>query len=339
MPISLHYIIKRSFSALAILIGVLIVTYILIYIAPGNPAYVWAGRPRGPKAIEAIENAVKELGLNKPIHEQIAIHVIKFFSGDWGTSIRFKQLVKDLVLRNLASTIELLIFSFLIAIPIGIFMGMYAALYRGSKIDTLIQLTSSILANSPRFWIAIAFILALQNIGLSTFGRISPEYRIEIHEITGFYIIDSILQNRFDILLDVVLRLIPPALAVATYPIGLLSRMTRMLLSESLQEEYVREAISLGLPRKVVVFRYALRGVIPALTQISGLVFAYSIVDAMAVEYVFGREGLGYIIIKAIPANDYPLIISSLSIIAMIYIIVNTIVDIVQASINPRVRV
>ncbi len=338
MLISLNYILKRSFLSLSIIVGILIITYILIYIAPGNPAYVWAGRPRGLRAEEAIKNAVRELGLDKPLWMQISIHIMRFFAGDWGISIRFKQPVIAVIARNLVATLELLFFGFLFAIPLSLILGIYSALYRYSHIGESLYTFMSIALSIPRFWIAIIFCLLLQNININVFGRISPNYSIEINITTGFYTIDSLLMGRLDIFIDVLRRLIPPALIIALYPASLIGRIARYNLSEKLNDEYVKQAISFGIPRRVILFKYALRGVLPSITQMAGMIFAYTIIDVATVENIFGREGIGSAIVKAIPYNDYPLIIGMMSIVAIVFIAVNTIADVIQAIIDPRVR-
>ncbi|ADM28566.1 binding-protein-dependent transport systems inner membrane component [Ignisphaera aggregans DSM 17230] len=338
MLISLNYILKRLALSLSIIIGILVVTYILIYIAPGNPAYVWAGRPRGLKAEEAIENAVKELGLDKPLWMQIAIHITRFFAGDWGVSIRFKQPVVIVIARNLMATLELLFFGFLFAIPLSLILGIYSALYRDSYVGESLYTFMCITLSIPRFWIAIIFFLILQNFNINVFGRISPSYSIEINTITSFYTIDSLLAGRLDIFLDVLRRLIPPAIVIALYPASLIGRIIRYNLSERLNDEYVKQAISYGISRRIILFKYALRGVLPSIIQMTGMIFAYTIIDAATVESIFGREGIGSAIVKAIPYNDYPLIIGMMSVVTIVFIVVNTISDIVQAIIDPRVR-
>lgn len=337
MGITLNYVVKRIVFSIAIVLGISIITYIFIYLAPGDPAYVWAGRPRGPLASEAIAKARVELGLDQPIYVQFSLHVFRFFSGNWGLSIRFRQSVFSLVMRNFASTLELLLVSFTISIPIGLFLGIYSSLYRGSRIDAAINSISIVLSNTPRFWIGLAMLLAFTSLNIPTYGRISDNFRGELVERVGLYLVDSLLQGRLDIFLDVFIRIIPPALALSLYPIGAIARVTRISLSEALQEEFVREAVSLGLPRNTVVYGYALRGLIPSLVQAIGLFFSYSLIEAMAVEYVFGREGLGNLLVKAIPASDFPLVTAALVIVALVYVITNTMADIVQASINPRV--
>lgn len=336
---SLNYIVKRTASAFIVVLGILVLTYILIYFSPGNPAYTWAGRPRGPRAEEAIKAAESELGLDKPLYLQICIHINRFFKGDWGVSLRFKQPVISVIIRNLIASLELLITAFSIAIPLGIFLGVVSALYRGYLVDKVLYIISALFISFPRFWIAIIFSVFLQMLGVNLFGRIAPNYMLVLESVTGSYIIDSIISGRVEIFIDVLIRILPPAIIVALYPMSLTIRVLRYSISEKLHEEYVRQAISFGLPRSKVVYRYALRGIISAIAQLHGITFAYSIVDAATVENIFGRDGIGSAIVKSIPYNDYPLIIGLLAVTGTLFIIVNTISDIIQVISDPRVRI
>ncbi len=336
---SLNYIIKRVVSAFIVVLGILVLTYILIYFSPGNPAYTWAGRPRGPRAEEAIKAAESELGLDKPLYLQIYIHINRFFKGDWGISLRFKQPVISVITRNLVASLELLIVAFFIAIPLGIFLGVMSALYRGYLVDKVLYTISALFISFPRFWIAILLSVFLQMLGVNLFGRIAPSYMLVIESVSGSYIIDSIISGKAEIFIDALIRILPPAIIVALYPMSLTVRVLRYSLSEKLYEEYVKQAISFGLPRSRVVYRYALRGMVPAISQLHGITFAYSIVDVATVENIFGRDGIGSTIVKAIPYNDYPLIIGLLALTGILFIVVNTISDIIQIVSDPRVRI
>ncbi len=340
MPISLHYLFKRIVFSLAVIIGVITVAYLITYIAPVDPAYVWAGRPRGPGASEAIEKAREYLGLDKPVYIQVINYISRFLHGDLGVSLKYKVPVVEIIWRGLTATLELLFIAYLIGVPIGVYIGVKAALHRGSWFDGFTQIFSITMANMPAFWLGVAFIAVLSSIGFGGYGRVDEYLEITtgFHPITGFYLLDSLLQLNIPVFIDVLLRLLPPAIVVATYPLGLAARLARAMVSEAFHEEYVRSAISLGLPRRMVVWRYAFRGIVPAFTQVMGLAFAYSLVDALVVEIVFGREGIGKIVYDAIPANDYPLVIGVVITVAVFYVVANTIADIVQATIDPRVR-
>jgi len=336
--ISLNYIIKRFFISLALIFGVAVLTYIMIYYAPGDPALVWAGKPRGPQAALAIEEARRRLGLDQPLPIQLANYMLRFFSGDWGVSVKFKQPVSKLVLRSFMSTFELVVFSFLIAIPAGVALGRAAALRRSSKMDRFLYYFSVFVSGTPRYVFAAVLLLAAYAYGLQIFGKISPSLRATFNEVTGFTTLDAVIQGRLDVLLDVLPRVLVLAAINSTYALGVITRVVRVALSESFDEEYVKQAISLGLKRSTVVNSYAMPNVVPVLAQMSGLMISYSFLEAMAVEEVFGREGLGALISHALPANDYPLLVGSMALVALVFVIANTAADVIQALVDPRVQ-
>lgn len=333
------YYARRTLLGFSLVLGILIVTYVLVYIAPGNPAYVWAGKPRGPKAMEAIELAKKELGLDQPIHVQIASFMARFLIGNWGISLAFKQPVADVILRSFKATAELLLFSYTIAIPSGLALGIFMALKRGSKVDMLLKLASSAFISVPRFWLALLVVLAFYFIGFQSLGRIDSRFSIEFREITGFYLLDSLLALRPDIFLDVLTRLIAPSLIISVYPVFSIAKYIRYTLSERFYEDYVIEAVSLGMQRDTILIKYALRGAIPAVVQLVGINFVYSFVETAVVEVVFMREGIGRVLVEGLLRSDYPIIVAAFFMVSLTLLIVNTIADVIQKKLDPRVKI
>lgn len=342
MPVSLNYIIKRVFLSVLIIIGVIIFSYLLLILTPGDPAVKWAGNPRGPEAQKAIEIARAELGLDKPLYIQIANFVLNTLTGNLGLSITYKIPVTRVINTAFTSTLELILITYIIAVPIGMWLGIYSALRRGSRVDSFIQSTSIVLASSPTFWIGTLILLILYTtIDFIPHGRVSSKLAIatDFKPITGFYLVDAIIQGNIPVFLDVLIRIIPPALAISIYPIGVLARVTRTLVAETLLEDYVKVAVAWGVKRDTIIKNYVIRSIIPPVIQISGLAFIYSLVDAMVVEsIVYSREGLGKLLFDSIYSSDFRVTIALIVYLTMFYIIVNTLVDIIQAFIDPRVR-
>ncbi len=333
------YYVRRALLGLTLILGLIALVYLFVYVAPGNPAYVWAGKPRGPKAAEAIELAARELGLDQPLHIQVASFVCRFLTGSWGASVAFKRPVAEVVLGAFKATTELLLLSYAISIPLGLYLGIFMALRRGSAADKVLKFLSSLLASIPRFWLAVVVIFAFYLIGFQPLGRIDPRYLAEFREVTGFYLLDALLMSRPDAFLDVLARLIPPALIVAVYPTFYVAKYVRFALSEKLYEDYVVEAISLGVSRRTLVMRYSLRGVLPAAFQLFGINLVYSFVDAAVVETVFMREGIGRVLVEGLLRSDYPLIVAAFFTVSLVMLAVNSAVDLVQKKLEPRVRV
>ncbi|MCY0867849.1 MAG: ABC transporter permease [Desulfurococcus sp.] len=341
MPLSLNYLVKRVLWCILIVIGVIAVSYLALILAPGDPAVKWAGNPRGPQAQLAIEKARAELGLNDPLYVQIARFIYNVFTGNIGDSIAYKQPVFPLVYSRLQATLELLLVAYLIAVPLGVFLGTYSALVRGSRVDSAIQVAGTILANTPTFWLAIGFFLVFSLAGISLYGRVDVKLAVstDFHPITGFYLIDSLIEGKLEVFTDVLTRLIPPALAISVYPLGVLMRLTRTLMAEALLEDFVRVSVAWGIKRNIVVWRYALKSSIPGIIQVTGLSFTYSLVDAMVVEYsVFGREGLGSLLYDALGYSDFRLAIGLIIVVTVFYLTVNTLTDVIQALVDPRIK-
>ncbi|MEM1732377.1 MAG: ABC transporter permease [Desulfurococcaceae archaeon] len=341
MPISLNYIIRRVFLSLFVILGVVLVTYFIIILSPGDPAVKWAGNPRGPNATLAIERARVELGLDKPIHIQIIGFIYNVLTGNLGESIAFKIPVISIIQRNLIATLELLIFTYAISLPIGISLGIYSALKRGTWIDGFLQTLGIVLANTPTFWIGTILFLLLISMGFSPHGRVNLKLAIDtgFTPITGFYLIDSLVQGNLQVFYDVFLRMIPPAVAISVYPVGLMIRVVRTLTTEILLEDYVRASIAWGVNKNIIIRHYVTKALMPGVIQICGLAFAYSLIDAMVIETaIYGREGLGTLLITSLQYSDFRLAIALIIVVTVFYLVVNTIADLIQAIIDPRVK-
>lgn len=347
MTISLNYLLRRLALAFFIVIGVIVFSYTLILATPGDPAVKWAGRPRGPGAEKAIELARRELGLDKPIYIQVVLFIYNFFTGNLGHSIAYKgQPVFDLVVMRFMSTLELTLLAYIISIPVAFNLGLQSALKRGSNLDNLIQSVSVVLASTPSYWLAILLLLftlmisTSLGISMPVYGTVSPKLEVEtgFELITGSYLLDSLIQGNILIFVDALLRMILPAIAISLYPIGALTRLTRILVAESLLEDYVKASIALGVKREILIKHFVLRSITPSFIQVAGLSFTYSLIDAMIVESIFGRRGLGDLLISALYSADFKIAVTLLALLAVFYVVVNTVVDILQAIIDPRVR-
>ena len=340
MPLSLNYLVKRLLWGVAVLVGVVVFSYVVIILSPGDPAVKWAGNPRGPGAAKAVEEARRELGLDLPLHLQVLNFLKMVLTGDLGYSIAYRQPVIAVLTRNLAATLELLFAAYLIGVPLGSLLGVAAAMRRGGSVDGLLQTLGLALASTPSFWLGMAVFAVLFSAGFPAYGRVSTGLALAtgFQAITGFYLLDALLQLNAPVFFDALARLLPPALAVAAYPTGLCLRLSRALVADALLEEYVRAAVAWGVKRRVVVWKYAFRAALPGLVQVAGTAFAYSLIDAMVVEYVFGREGLGRLLFDAIAFSDFKLAVGLLVLVAAFYLAVNTLADVAQALIDPRVK-
>ncbi|MEM2511916.1 MAG: ABC transporter permease, partial [Ignisphaera sp.] len=159
--LTLNYIVKRFFISVLLIFGVVSITFVLTQFTPGDPAVIWAGKPRGPGATIAIAKAREYLGLDLPLHQRLALHMYRFFVGDWGVSVEFKQQVLVLVVRNFVASLEIVVYAFIIAMPLSLWLGTKASLSRGGLADKVIYFLSVIIAGAPRFLIAALLYLVL----------------------------------------------------------------------------------------------------------------------------------------------------------------------------------
>lgn len=291
---------------------------------------------------EQIERARKELGLDKPLYIQFLIYMNKLLHGDLGVSIRTHRPVLSDILSFAPASLELVGTSIIIAVSIGIPLGVISATRKDSWVDNLSRLFSIGGVSIFTPWLGMmGQLLFFKWLGLLPVGdRISTTVSIQypIQRITGFYLIDSLITGNFVAFRDVLAHLILPAFVVAAYPIGLVTRMTRSTMADILEEDYIRTAKAYGIPGRTIAYRYALKNSLGPTITVLALSFAYSLVETFLVEMVFNWPGLGRYAAFSIISLDYPAIMGVAIFIALVYIVLNLIVDILQAVIDPRIR-
>jgi len=335
----LTYVSKRIILSVLVILGTISITFFLSRVVPSHPEVLWVGQHPRP---EQIARAREMLGLDKPLYVQYFSYLTNFLRGDLGESIRFKSDILSDILFRLPATMELVIASFIIALALGIPLGVISAVKENKLVDHLTRTVSIAGASIPVFWLGIVFqIVFFGMLGiLPLTGRISPEIALEnpITRITGFYLIDSLVTGNWPAFADALIHLILPAITIAAYPLGLCTRMVRASMIEVLRENYIRAARASGIPERTIVFRFALKNsIIPALTAL-GLSFAYSITGAFLVEFIFSWGGIGSYLTYALSSIDYPVIVGVTIFICVFYVAINLILDIFQAVIDPRVR-
>ncbi len=340
MPAGLaRYIARRLALAVFVLLAVVTLTFIVARVVPSDPAELYVG----PKATAAQrERARIELGLNRPLYEQYFSYLTGLIQGNWGISLRAHTSVLGDILTYLPATLELIIFANIIAVAVGIPLGVYSAVKKGSLLDQTGRLSAIAGVSIPSFWFAL--LLQLFFFGdlhiLPLEGRLSPDISLSfpIQTITGFYTIDGLLTGNIVGFVDALRHLVLPAIALASYPIGLVTRMTRSMMIEVLRENYIRFARANGVNERLVIFGYALKNAIVPTLTVLGLSFAYSITGAVLIEIIFGWPGLGTYTLNAIIEADYPAILGVTIFGTMFYIFINLAIDIVQSYLDPRVR-
>ncbi len=339
MPINREYLVKRLLLLIFVVIGVLFITFIITRVIPARPELLWAG----PHAtIDQITKAREQLNLDKPPHIQFILYLQDFFLGNWGVSWRTRSPVLTDVLSSLTATLELIIVAFTIALILGVPFGVLAAIKKYTWIDDLARIITVVGASLPVFWLAL-----IAQLVFGTWLEVLPSAkRVDewvvivtgFKQITGFYLIDSLIQGNFMVFVDSLKHIILPAAVLASYPFCLSARMTRAVMMEVLTEPHVRSLIAWGVPQRMIFFKYSLRNTLAPVIASIGLSFGYTIVGAFMVELVFVWPGIGFYAAMSLLSFDYPAVIGCVVIVAIFYCIINTVVDVIHSVIDPRVK-
>lgn len=333
------YVGRRLVFGLVVVWGLTVVTFVLARVVPGDPAARWAG----PHATaEEIARARSELGLDRPVWVQYGLYLAELARGDLGVSIRTHQPVAADIGAFLPASLELTVAGVAIAVVLGVPLGVAAATRRGRWPDHLTRLLSVGGVSMPTFWLAmilqLVFFKELHLLPLS--GRIETMTPIlhPLRPVTGSYLVDGLIAGDWPVVRDAAAHLALPALTLAAYPLGLIVRMLRSSLIETLGEDYVRTARAAGFAERVVVYRYALRNALAPTLTVVALTFAYSLTGTFLIESVFDWPGLGAYAAEAVITNDYPAIVGVTIVVAVVYVALNLAVDLLQAFLDPRVR-
>lgn len=333
-----RYIVRRILLGLIVLLGVITITFTITRVIPSNPAAKWVGPRATPEQIKAAE---EELGLNDPLPVQFINYIKDLSKGDLGRSLRTHQPVKEDLKAFVPPTLELVLLAFVLAVLIGIPLGIYSAKKKDRALDHISRLFSIGSVSLPTFWVALLFQLIFYRL-LGIFplgGRVSTETTIfyDLPNITGLLIFDSLITGNWVVLKDALWHIVLPCITIALYPIGLVARMTRSALLEVLNEDYITAAKSYGLPEKIVLWKYALKNTLGATATVLALSLGYTLVNTFLVETIFSWPGLGSYVATSVVTLDYPSIMGVTIFSTANYIVLNLIADIVIAM-DPRIR-
>ena len=330
----------RRLAALVLLaVGITLVVFVLTQLVPSNAVATNLGEQAAadPAAVAAFKS---HYGLDKPLPVRYWLYLQHLVQGDLGQS----SLTHDAVTHDLGqfipATAELALFSVVIAAVFGITFGVIAAMRRNRPTDHVLRVVSLGGISMPTFWIAlVALYLGFFKLGwFPGADRLDPGVLPPPHK-TGLYTIDALLAGKWGLLAQALHHLVLPALVLAAFNVSLLTRYTRSAVLEVVGNDYVRGARAKGLPERVVVTRYILRAALPAVVTVLGLVFANVLTGAVLVEKIFSWPGIGQYAYQAAVNLDVPAIAGVSLFVAVVYITVNFIVDVLYGVIDPRIRV
>ncbi|KXS49861.1 peptide/nickel transport system permease protein [Halanaerobium congolense] len=330
-----NYIIKRLLALIPILIGVAIIVFLIVHLIPGDPAQTMLGERATDQALERLR---EQMGLNDPLPVQFWRYVKDLLRGDLGRSIMSNNPVSAELVQRFPATLELSFFAIIFAVFVGVPAGIFASMNQNSWFDNLSMLIALIGVSMPIFWLGLMFIWLFA----VELGWFPPSSRIgvglEFTPITNLYVIDSILQFNFTALKNVLHHLVLPAVALGTIPMAIIARMTRSSMLEVLKKDYIRTAYAKGLKRKIVIFKHALKNAMVPIITVVGLQFGVLLGGAVMTETIFSWPGLGKYLVDAIYARDFPIVQGGILFFAGVFVIVNLIVDLSYALVDPRIQ-
>lgn len=330
-----NYLLKRLLLIIPTLIGVSILVFLLMRVIPGDPAQQMLYPKGTPEEVAALR---VKLGLNKPLLYQYEDWIGNAVRLNFGTSVQTGDSVSDEIFSRIPATLELTLSGLFIAVLIGIPIGVLASWRKNTIVDYLCNVVSLGGVSIPVFWLGLMliFLFAVVFHLLPVSGRISMGTSFE--QITGFYILDSVLTGNFAALGDALRHLILPAFTLATIPLAQIVRVTRSSLLEVLAQDYMMTAKAKGIPFRLYICKHALKNAFIPVVTVIGLQIGASLGGAILTEAVFSWPGIGSLIVTAIGNRDYPVIQGVVLILTLFMVLVNVLVDIVYAYVDPRIK-
>lgn len=338
MPIY-QYIIRRLLFAIPLILGITVVSFLIANAIPSDP--INTNLPQNALNDEEIVAAFREKwGLDKSPVEQYFIYLGNLLQGDMGVSIKTKNPVLEDIQQFLPATMELATYSIFVGLLMGVGFGIVSAVWRNSIIDYLVRFFALIGVSFPVFLLALVALTVFHaELGWTAGpGRLGFLVRDPPH-VTGWFTIDALIAGQFETFMDAVSHLVLPSFVLGSYVSGIIARITRSSLLEQLGADYIRTARSKGLREGIVIFRHALaNALIPVVTMI-GLLYGSLLAGAVLTESIFAWPGIGRYAFRASTSQDFPAIMGVSMLIAMIYVIVNFLVDLLYFFLDPRIRV
>jgi peptide/nickel transport system permease protein len=334
-----RYVLRRVALAVLVVAGVVVLTFVIARVVPGDPAASWAGPHVSPAELARVRH---RLGLDLALPQQIGRYFAGVVEGDWGVSIHTHRAVLSDILDRAPASIELVTVALLIAIAIGIPLGLVSAKWPGRAGDGAIRIGAVLGVSMPAFWLALILQLVFfQRLHLlPVAGQYDPnlDYTHPLTQYTRMVAVDALVTGNWAVLRSAVAHLILPAVVIASYPVGVITRMVRASVLDTVGEDHVRMVRALGFPERVVFGRFAMKLALNPVIAVVALVFAYSLANTFLVEAIFDWPGLGSYAASSIASLDVPAIVGVTLFIAIVYVALNLVVDLVQAWLDPRIR-
>jgi peptide/nickel transport system permease protein len=331
------YIAKRLLSLLPVLLGITLLVFGFLHLIPGDPAVVLLGERATPEQIAELRT---QLGLNRPLVVQYLIFLGNLVQFNLGTSIISGIPIADELRVRFPATFELAIVAMLVALSLGIPAGIVAAINKNRWPDHLTMTGSLLGVSLPVYWLGLMliYLFAVNLQWLPASGRISVDAGLTFRPLTGFYVLDAMLQLNGKAFIDVLAHLILPALTLGTIPLAIIARITRSAMLDVLAQDYIRTARAKGLPEFWVICQHAFKNALLPISTITGLQFGTLLGGAILTETIFAWPGLGSWIYQGILERDYPVVQGGVVFVAIAFVLINLLVDLSYVFIDPRVQ-
>ncbi len=331
----LKYVIKRVLMVIPVMIGVSIIVFSLMRVFSPDPAPIVLGQHATIETMEAWRDAN---GLNDPVVTQYFKYLAGAFKGDLGTSYYTKTPVTEEIFARFPATIELAIAAIIFASIVGILLGIVAAVKKNSVFDAAGSLFALVGVSIPIFWLGILLIMFFSGYLhlLPSGGRI--DVLLKPAEVTGFYMVDAIIEGNWEAFGDALKHIILPALALGMYSMAIITRMTRSSMLETLGQDYIRTARAKGISEGKVIGKHALRPSLIPVTTVIGLQFGSLLGGALLTESVFSWPGIGKFTVDCILKSDFPVVQGIVLLVAVIFVTINLVADLAYASLDPRIK-
>ncbi len=330
------YILRRLALMMFVLFGIIVITFIVSHVIPADPIGAILG-PQAPP--ELVEKVRREWGFDKPLPEQFVDYMVNLLQGNLGKSIRTNKPVAEDLMKFFPATIELATAAMIVAIVIGIPLGIISAVKKDKWPDHISRIFALMGVSMPVFWLGLILLFVLYyQLGIFPGpGRLDPGIEAP-PRITGILTLDSLITGNFEAFTNAVWHLMLPSFVLGYYASASITRITRTSLLEVMTQDFIRTARAKGLPERVVLFRHALRNALIPTTTVIGMVYGSLLEGAILTETIFAWPGLGRYSTGAFLSVDFLAVMGSTLLIAVIYSVANLVVDILYAFLDPRIR-
>jgi peptide/nickel transport system permease protein len=334
----MSFIWKRIAAAVPSLIGVIVLTFLLSHALPGDPAAYFAGPAANADSIAEIR---KQLGLDQPLVIQFGRYLLDLVHGNLGNSLTTGQPVLVDLLERLPASLELSAYALAFAVGVAMPLGIWSGVRLNGPVDHAARVLVTVSAAFPTFFIALLLVYIfyyLLGVAPEPLGRLNEILYTAPPRITGAYTLDALLAGNWSVFRAALAQLVLPAISLGLFALAPIARITRAAMLEALSSDYVRTARASGLPTSKILFTYALRTALLPISSVLGMIFSFLLGSNVLIEQVFGWQGIGAYAVSAIIASDYAAVQGFVLMMAILYVVLNLLVDVLATLIDPRVR-